>query len=308
MGGKSIGDNIHIEIEVLDQILSIDKKIKRGTIVEFNEEIGRFKTDQKKFLSNLQITIIEKDVLFNDLGSISSRIKIDTDITKPQQLIYEVKVNETRSILGRVWGKSIAIFKVILEAMVIETIQYVPSNDNGWLMVRIEETKSIESIPSYLKVRIDDMKNKREYFTILEGIHRGKSASVKLGENESTQFTSNIQHESVVYATYSISKKQFTLKRKKYKAVDYPNAQWNKGLYDIEIPDVPHKGGLNYNIKKATTWFRIGHMGDKYLHTGQMSLGCITITENNRWVEIYNALIKARKNDYMSVGVIEVID
>ena len=52
----------------------------------------------------------------------------------------------------------------------------------------------------------------------------------------------------------------------------------------------------------------MGHIGDRYLHTGQRSLGCITIIENARWLEIYNILIKARKNDFVSVGVIEVID
>jgi len=44
------------------------------------------------------------------------------------------------------------------------------------------------------------------------------------------------------------------------------------------------------------------------LHTGSRSLGCITIVDTERWMEIYNALIKARKGDFMSVGVLEVID
>ena len=55
-------------------------------------------------------------------------------------------------------------------------------------------------------------------------------------------------------------------------------------------------------------WFRIGHDGERYLHAGMVSAGCISITETNRWMEIYNILIKARKGDFMSVSVLEVID
>ncbi len=59
---------------------------------------------------------------------------------------------------------------------------------------------------------------------------------------------------------------------------------------------------------RAKTWFRIGHEGERYLHTGGRSLGCVTITEVEKWNEIYNKLIKARKGDFLSVGVLEVID
>lgn len=307
--GGSIGDDICIEIEILNKVLRIDKKIKIGTTVEINKEIGKFKIDQNLFSSNnIHIVIIEKDLLFNDVGSINDTIKINTNIAKPQELVYKIEIKETRSILGKIWGKSTAVFEIVLEAIIADAFQYIPNEGDGWLRVRIEDSKIIESLPAYLKVRIDDTDNKREYFTILEGMHRGKRASVMLRKDGSTQFISNIQHETIVYATYSISKKIFTLKGKKYKTTDYQGAHWGKGLYDIEIPDAPHRGGLYYNIEKATTWFRIGHTGDKYLHTGRISLGCITITENNRWVEIYNTLIKARKDDFISVGVLEVID
>lgn len=55
-------------------------------------------------------------------------------------------------------------------------------------------------------------------------------------------------------------------------------------LYDIEIPDYPHLGGARYEKEapRAKTWFRIGHRGDRYLHTGGRSLGCITIIETTR--------------------------
>lgn len=306
--GRSIGDDIRVEVELLNRFLRIDKKVKAGTVLQIDKEIGRFEMDQKLFSAGLRIVVIEKDLLFNDVGSIDGIIKIDTSITKPQQLIYKIQIKETRSVLGKVWGKSTAVFEITLEATTTDVIKYVLGEYDGWLMVRIGSTEVKESLPTYLKVKVDRKDDKREYFTILEGVYRGKLASVKLREDGSSQFVSDIQHESVVYATYSISKKVLTLKGKKYKTVDYENAKWQKGLYDIEIPEAPHTGRLNDTIKRASTWFRIGHTGDRYLHTGQRSLGCITVVENSRWMEIYNVLIKSRKNDFMSVGVMEVVD
>lgn len=60
--------------------------------------------------------------------------------------------------------------------------------------------------------------------------------------------------------------------------------------------------------KRAGTWFRIGHDGARYLHAGGYSRGCMIVIEVNRWMEIYNALIMARKDDGMSAGVLEVVD
>ncbi len=306
--GDSIGDDIRIEVDILSQFLRVDKKVKINTTVQINEEIGSFETEQRLFLADLQIIVIEKDLLFNDIGKIDKNIKIDTNTKEPHKFVYEVQIKETRSVLGKVWGKSVGYFEITLEASVTDATKYIPEESDGWLMVKIDGIKSTVALPAYLKVRVDRIDSKREYFTILEGVYRGKSASVKLKTDGSSQFVSDIQHQTEVYATYSISRKTFTLKNKKYKTVDYPNLQWKKGLYDIEIPDAPHRGRLNNTIKRAATWFRVGHSGDRYLHTGQRSLGCITVIENDRWLEIYNILIKARKDDFTSVGIIEVID
>ena len=307
--GNSIGDDIRVEIEISNQFLRVDKIIKVGTVAEINKEIGRFEVDQKLFEANIRITVIEKDLLFNDVGSIDEKIKIDTNIIKSQQFIYKVSLKETRSVSGKFWGKTIANFEIILEVNITDAIWYIPDENDGWLMVRLKDDKAIISLPAYLNVKIERANNAREYFTILEGRYRGKLASVRFKEDGSSHLISNVQHESMVRASYSISRKTFTLNGKIYKTVDYKKALWRKGLYDIEIPDAPHRGGLNYTkIKRAKTWFRVGHTGDRYLHTGSRSLGCITIIETTRWIEIYNTLIKARKGDFMSIGVLEVID
>ncbi|MEK7087585.1 MAG: hypothetical protein AAB464_00240 [Patescibacteria group bacterium] len=310
--GDSIGDDIRVEIEILGQFSHIDKIIKASTTAEINKEIGKFETDQKLFKAHLRITVIEKDLLFNDIGNADSDIEIDTNTAKSQQFVYKVQIRETRSILGKFWGKKTADFEIILEANIIDTVRYIPEGKDGkdgWLVVKIENHTPLESLPVYLKVKPEFIDSGREYFKILEGAYRNKSASIKLKDDGSSNLISGIQHEPMARALYSVSKKTFTLNGKTYTTVDYKNVPWEKGLYDIEIPDYPHKGGLRYSkIEKATTWFRIGHSGDRYLHTGRQSLGCITIIENNKWIEIYNALIKTRKGDFISVGILEVVN
>lgn len=308
--GDSIGDDIRLEIEILGKFLRIDKRINVGTTVEINREVGRFEIDRGSFLSEVSITVIEKDLIFNDVGSTKGDIKVNTGIIKLQKFVFEVYVRETRSILGKFWSKATAIFEITLDAEVSDAIKYVPDEGDGWLKVVLEDKQTEESLSAYLKVKIERADTKREHFTILEGPYRGKSGSVTLKDDNSSRLISGVKHEQMVRATYSISQKTFILSGRKYKTVDYPKAPWKKGLYDIEIPDYPHKGGRSYleQSKRAMTWFRIGHGGERYLHAGGRSLGCITVIETTRWMEIYNKLIKARKSDFMSVGVLEVVD
>lgn len=83
-----------------------------------------------------------------------------------------------------------------------------------------------------------------------------------------------------------------------------------KGVYDLEIPDAPHLGGGSYleRAKLAKVWFRIGHSGERYLHTGRVTLGCVTMTEIEHWDDLCKVLMKARKGDGKSVGTLEVIN
>jgi len=307
--GSSVGDDIRIEIGVLGQFLRVDKKIKIGTSAKINQEVGRFEADEGLFNAKVSITVIEKDLLFNDTGSLNSDIKIDPNAEKTQQVTYKVRVKETRSIVGKIWGERTADFEITLEAIIGDIELYIPNSKDGWL--RALDAKSKEApLPAYLKVKFEYIKNKREYFTPLEGAYRGQLLSVKLQDNDSSYFISRVKHQSMARATYSINKKALTLNGKKYLTVDYKHSPWKKGLYDIEIPDHPHPGGRNYTkvAPHSKVWFRVGHTGDRYIHAGSHSLGCITVTEHSKWEEIYNIFIKARKGDFVSIGTLEVID
>lgn len=295
-----------MNIEILDKTLQIDKRIKVGSTVEPAEEIGKFLTDQTSFAPKAKITITEKDALFNDTNNIEEVIKVDIKNSKPQKFVYTIELCERR--FWKNWGKSIAKFEVTIEALVMEVIKYIPDVDNGWLKVKIADGNII-SLPAFIKVQSEHIERGREYFIILEGLYRNQKASVSLNNNNSL-LLSNTGHETMAQLQYSISQKKLIIGNKKYKATDYAEMSWNKGWYDIELPDYPHKDRRNYvgTASRAQTWFRIGHEGERYLHTGSRSLGCITIIEIKKWDEIYSKLIKARKGDFLSVGVLEVID
>lgn len=307
--GKSIGDNILVNIEILDKTLQIDKRIKVGSTVEFMEEIGIFPTDQKSFTTKTKITITEKDSLFNDTNNIEKEIKVDTKNSKPQKFVYTIELREKR--FWKNWGKSIAKFEITIEVSAIEKIKYIPDIDNGWLKVKTV-SGNITYLPAFLKVQSEYIEKGREYFTILEGIYENQKVSVSLDneKNNSSRLLVDVKHEPLIYLRYSVSQKKLIIGDKKYAAADYAETPWKKGWYDIELPDYPHAGGRSYldRSSRAKTWFRIGHEGSKYLHTGSRSLGCITITEIEKWNEIYDKLIKARKGDFLSIGVLEVID
>ncbi len=307
--GKSVGDNIRINIEILDKTLQIDKRIKVGQTIELAEEIGSFPTDQKSFSVNMRVAVTEKDTLFNDVNNIEKVIKVDTENLKPQKFVFIIEIREKR--FWKNWGKSIAKFEITIEASAIEKIKYIPDVDNGWFKVKTA-SGNIIYLPAFLKVQSEYIEKGREYFTILEGIYKNQKASVSLDSinNNSSRLLVDVKHEPLIYLQYSISQKKLIVNNKKYVATDYTETPWKKGWYDIELPDYPHTGGRDYlgRSSRAKTWFRIGHEGNRYLHTGSRSLGCITITKIEKWNEIYNKLIKARKGDFLSIGVLEVID
>lgn len=64
----------------------------------------------------------------------------------------------------------------------------------------------------------------------------------------------------------------------------------------------------------AESWFLIGHkmLGNgngRYLHTGNVSAGCITVKDIHKWNKLYLFLVKSRKKgDNRSVGQVRVIN
>lgn len=303
--GDSIGSNIRLEIEVFNHFVGINKKLSQGKSIEFNKEIERFRTNQPSFSLPVHLRIIERDPIFNDVGNLQAMIQVDLNASFPQRSTHKIEVVES----GGVFGDAVAIFQVTLEMLVQRSTRYVSETDDGWLRVRFEDYGMKESLPATLKVEIYHVEGNREYFMIMEGSYRGKKASVQFKKDGSSYLSINNPQMGAVRLIYSISRKTLSLNSNEYLTKDYSGKPWRKGFYDVEIPDAPHRGGLHYpDVTRAKTWFRIGHEGDRYLHTGQISLGCITVTEGHRWDELYQVLIKGRKGDGISIGTLQVVE
>jgi len=303
--GDSIGDDIKMEVDCLGALVDFKKKLKCNSEVSPKLFVNSFISDNKIFNLPIGIKIIEEDLVFNDVGVKLLNLKIDLKTSGAITEVCKIEVIELRNFIA----KNKAVFEVFIEISVKEVELYVDEDKGGWLDALPENSNDRITLPKYLKVQLEKTDNERQYFKILEGVRRGESASIKFKEGEQSYLGINNRHTKPVQLVYSISKKTLKLGNAVYKATDDPDNLWKKGDYDIEIPDTAHRGGRYYpdaNLSKV--WFRIGHEGTRYLHIGAHSLGCITLTEVSRWDELCDTLLRARKGDNLSVGVVKVID
>ncbi len=185
---------------------------------------------------------------------------------------------------------------------------------DGWLQVKFDDSGMVWPIPEYLKVSVTES-NGRENFTILEGRFMDRTASVKrkgwqFFDWDGSYFESGIPHKQAAEMTFFRKSEKLEITGLgTFKAITQPDNPVPLGTSDLEIPYEPHRLGLSY-IKKAQyakTWFRVGHSGDRFLHCGRVSAGCITVTEYEKWDLIYNHLILARKDAY-SIGTVKVLE
>lgn len=123
-------------------------------------------------------------------------------------------------------------------------------------------------------------------------------------------FKTGILERFPIDMSYSRSSKTFVLNGKKYQAVEDEFNKLNTGEFDVLIADMPHPKGSRYFEYSvfASTWFRIIDGDEKYIHTGKVSDGCLTITNHDKWNEMYSLLILARKGDGRHIGTLKVID
>lgn len=305
--GQSIGENIRVEIESLAGLLTSENRIKRGTLKKVEKEIGKITTNKKAFDITVTIRVIEKDIIFNDIGNKNVKIKVDLSESNPQQTTHKVEVEEAN---GRK-KKPKAVFEITLETSITDAIRYLEETKQGFLDVRDEDHKK-QSLPAFLRIRYVHRKDGRDYFTILEGIYQGKTWSVEMKSSTSSYLLSKNPQTGPSHITFSISKRKLEVNGKSYSIKVHPLAPWSTGKWDIEIPDYPHGKARDYlpRASKALVWFHLGHdpKEERYIHTGEQTAGCITVEDVERWDELYSILIRARKGDSKSIGTVEVID
>lgn len=191
---------------------------------------------------------------------------------------------------------------------------HVVGGRSGWLRTKLEPSGIEVSLPEYLKIDITKSKEGREYFTILEGVHKGKKASVKLSADGSSNLGTMAMYRGAAKLVFNIAKGEVTYGGGGVKAITSLDMPIPKGTHPIQIPDYPHRIGRTYlsTTPYTLSWFYLGvgnavyGSNDNYLHTGNLSLGCVTVNPDE-WTKLYKYLILSRTGDDRNVGTITVV-
>ena len=305
--GKSIGNDIRIEIKVSEHVRVWSDVIQVGQNVSVDLELLHIASEETLLRIPMDIRVTEQDPLFHDSGFKKVVLKVDTNTKGSRRETYEVLTAESR---GGAHGRKKAIFHLTFEVTIGEGKRYVIGDKDGWLRVRIEGEREVQPLPAYVHVVVDRIKDGREYFTVKEGLFKNRNGSVEIKDDGSSHIATGNPYTKGVQMKYSISKKTITLNGRSYHTRGYKSASWPKGFYNISIPDAPHSSGRRYLsvAPHALTWFPIAYDRERYLHVGTVSLGCVTVIDHSGWEEIYTVLIRARTGDRVNVGILAVVD
>jgi hypothetical protein len=197
------------------------------------------------------------------------------------------------------------------ESLTASGIRHVADVDaHGWLRIKWEDgTTYPDVLPFQLKVDVTKIEAGREHFTVKEGLLKGKKGSVKLKSADGASYLSRTgEHRGPASLELDLAAKTITIQDVgTFSAEVDASNPIPKGTYDLELPFEIHHLADPYlkDSPFATTWFRIGHAGDRFLHPGSVSAGCATVLDHAEWTRIYNHLVRSRKDD-QSVGTLVV--
>jgi hypothetical protein len=195
--------------------------------------------------------------------------------------------------------------------------RYVRSTEDGWLTVLIQGTR--KSLPSGLKVSLMKSENNRDYGVVSEGQLAGVSFDVSKGNlsasyDRFTELKLTVRKKTgapvkIDKATYD---RDLILAWKEgggakslgpFHTMTDASNPIPTGMHKMEIPDFPHDLGQSYK-PHGKVWFRIGETGDRYVHAGYESAGCLT-NDPATWTQVYDVLHKSRTGDGKSVGILD---
>lgn len=188
--------------------------------------------------------------------------------------------------------------------------RYASGGPDGWLRVRREGSGDIVSLPEYLQVRLVESKDGRDYFTPMEGVYAGRRLSVKSGHLNKGR----PEYRGAAHLRFELSREVLHYPGGEIRAITYDDGPIPLGTHPIQLPDFPHDKGRHYlgNSAYAMNWFYLGHgeavdgRGDRYLHAGRASAGCVTV-DPMAWTNLYRYLILCRSGDGKTVGTINVV-
>lgn len=187
---------------------------------------------------------------------------------------------------------------------------YVVGGSDGWLNVKREPSGVVIALPEFIQVQIDSSAEGRDYFTAQEGVELGNQFSVKQGNLSPTRPA----YRAPANLRFSLADELITYPGGRIDAITHAANPVPPGTHPIQMPDFPHSLGIGYLSRSpfAKSWFYLGHgnaivgRNDRYLHTGTLSAGCITVAPDN-WTKLYEYLILCRRGDGKTVGTVTVV-
>ncbi len=188
--------------------------------------------------------------------------------------------------------------------------KHIIGGSDGWLNVRREPEGALIALPEYLLVEYEATHVGRDYFKVLEGVEKGNRFTVKEG---------NLKHGRPVYRPaanlkFDLSAETLTYPGGTIRAITSSSKPTPVGTHPIQIADFPHGSNPAYgsHSRYYKTWFYLGKgraiafNNDRYLHTGMVSDGCVTVDPSS-WTDLYRYLILCRRNDATNIGTITVV-
>ena len=194
-------------------------------------------------------------------------------------------------------------------------MRYVYTDSTGWLRVKLDSGGTVVALPQYLKVKFLERRNKRDYFTIEEGVYKDKKASVSQMSAEQSWLRKPLPiYKGPANLLFKKSEEKLVTPIGNLEAKTDSDNPIADGQHPIQLPDFPHDLGRSYtpDASKAMTWFYLGvgnavaGENDRYLHPGRVSAGCVTVTELSKWDSLYAALILSREPGGENVGKLTV--
>jgi hypothetical protein len=185
----------------------------------------------------------------------------------------------------------------------------------GWLSVKLEPSGTVEAVVEHTRVTLTSSTPQRDYFTFVEGPHKGKAASAKRpSATQSHLSSSRPAYRRAATLTFNIAAGSVNWGGASLKAITHHLNPVSVGIHPLQLPDFPHDLGLPYldRTPYALHWFYLGHghatrgANDRYLHAGTASAGCITVTDVSGWGQLYEHLILCRGLDN-TIGTVHVV-
>ena len=304
--GNNIGRNIRINLTINGKSTMLSLALTAGDSRNLNKLVYNEEVQSNRITINASASATEKDPVHDDPGSGSATLDFGT---QNSDAIMEIELQgDPKGDKGKK-----ATLIITLSGILRETGERYVSfvAPEGWLKIKNEDQHTYPNvIPFALSVNVTSNDGIREYFEVQEGKMKDWKASVKLKDDGSSFLQRDNPQTSSVIARFSKRDAVLTIDgyQERYWAVIDSGNPTPNGTYDLELPYELHTIGSAYRSRAAyaRTWFRIGHSGDRFLHAGSISAGCVTIRQIERWDEICGRIITSRKGDMRNVGQIVV--